>query len=270
MNIKEEIIQAAYDAGEIMKSAPSVVAFEKSKTGHANFATEYDNRIQEFLQEKLSSILPEAHFVGEENGKEVFLPEYEKGYTYVVDPIDGTSNFMKSYRPSVTSIAVLKDGRPHIGVVYNPYTDEMYSAEAGCGAFLNGQRFLSSDEPLSDSLTAMGTAPYYAEEVSHSAFMIGSWYLQRCIDIRRSGTAAWDLCMVAAGHLGLFFEPWLCLWDYAAAGCILTEAGGLITDLYGDDLSWRGASSIAAASRGVRKEDYLPPAELVVTQDSIR
>ena len=123
MSLREKIIQASYGAGEIIKSAPSVVQYENSKSGHANYVTEYDARVQEYLQEKLAAILPDAHFVGEENGREIFLPEYSHGLTYVVDPIDGTSNFMKSYRPSVTSIAVLKEGKPYIGVIYNPYSD---------------------------------------------------------------------------------------------------------------------------------------------------
>lgn len=265
--LREEIIQAAYEAGEIMNSAPLMVRQANSKEGHANFVTEYDRRVQEYLQSKLLSILPEAHFVGEENGREVFLPEYEHGFTYVVDPIDGTSNFMKAYRPSVTSIGVLKEGRPYVGVVYNPYSDQMFSAEAGCGAYENGERFFSSGEPLSASLAAMGTAPYYEDAVRKSAFQMGYWYLQRCIDIRRSGSAAWDLCMVAAGHLGLFFEPKLCLWDFAAGACILQEAGGCITDLYGNKLSYRNASSIVAVSQGVMKDDYLPPEELIVTPE---
>ena len=181
----------------------------------------------------------------------------------MVDPIDGTSNFMKAYRPSVTSIGVLKDGKPYAGVIYNPYTDQMFSAEAGCGAYENGQRFFSSEDPLSQSLVAMGTAPYYEEEVSRSAFLMGHWYLLRSIDIRRSGSAAWDLCMVAAGHLGLFYEPRLCLWDYAGEACIMEEAGGRITDIYGGELFYQGSSSIVAASRGVSREEYLPPAELI-------
>ena len=263
MSLREDIIKAAYGAGEIMRSAPTSVAYEKSKEGHANFVTEYDSRVQQYLQKELSAILPEAHFVGEENGSEIFLPEYADGFTYVVDPIDGTSNFMKAYRPSVTSIGVLKDGKPYAGVIYNPYTDQMFSAEAGCGAYENGQRFFSSEDPLSQSLVAMGTAPYYEEEVSRSAFLMGHWYLLRSIDIRRSGSAAWDLCMVAAGHLGLFYEPRLCLWDYAAGACILEEAGGRITDIYGRVLTCRGSSSIVAVSRGVSREEYLPPAELI-------
>ena len=263
MTIKEEIMQAAYGAGEIMRSAPPAVDYAGSKTGHANYVTEYDSRVQEYLLQRLSAVLPEANFVGEENGKEVFREEYAKGYTFVVDPIDGTSNFMKAYRPSVTSIALLKDGKPWIGVIYNPYTDQMFHAQAGCGAYENDSRIFSSEAPLSDSLVSMGTAPYYEEEVSRSAFLLGHWYLLRSIDIRRSGSAAWDICMVAAGHIGLFFEPRLCLWDFAAGACILQEAGGSITAMDGTELNWRTSSSILAVSRGAAAGDYLPPRELM-------
>ena len=212
---------------------------------------------------ELSRILPEAHFVGEEEGQEIFLPEYGKGFTFVVDPIDGTSNFMRDYELSVTSIALLKDGRPYIGVIYNPYADRIFYAEKGCGAFENGRQIFTSPDPLSHSLVSMGTAPYYADEITHSAFEIGNWYLKRSIDIRRSGSAAWDLCLIASGRTGLFYEPLLCLWDYAAGACILEEAGGTITDMHGEILAYRGKSSILAVTAGVAKEDYLPPVELM-------
>ena len=258
-----QIRDAAKGAGEIMLHASFDSSSVMSKEGHANFVTIYDKKVQEFLIRHLSKILPEAHFVGEEEGKESFLPEYESGYTFVIDPIDGTSNFMKAYRPSVTSIALLKEGVPYIGVIYNPYTNQLFSAEKNRGAFLNNTLLQPNETPLSESLVGMGTAPYYGEEISRSAFEIGLWYLLRSIDIRRSGSAAWDLCMVAAGHTGLFFEPRLSLWDYAAGACILQEAGGIITDLYGNPLSYRGISSICAASKGVATGNYLPPTEMI-------
>ncbi len=261
----EEIIAAARQAGGIMMSAQEHHEAAQNKTGHANFVTEYDQKVQELLMQRLSAILPEAHFVGEENGKEVFLPEYAKGYTFVVDPIDGTTNFMKAYRPSCTSIGLLKDGKPYIGVIYVPYTDQMFHAERGKGAFENGRCIRTSGESLKNSLVTMGTAPYYGEKVTRSALDIGHWYLMRSIDIRRTGSAAFDLCMVASGRSGLFFEPRLGLWDYAAAACILLEAGGKITDIYGKELTYTGASSVCAASEGIVGESYLPPRELIYT-----
>lgn len=258
-----QIKDTAQKAGEIMLSAAMDSSSIMSKDGHANFVTIYDEKVQAFLMETLSGILPEAHFVGEEDGKEVFLPEYETGYTFVIDPIDGTSNFMKGYRPSVTSIALLRDGKPYIGVIYQPYSRQMFYAEKGKGAFENDRRLLPDETPLKYSLVSMGTAPYYGEEISRSALEIGLWYINRSIDVRRSGSACFDLCMVASGRAGLYYEPRLCLWDYAAGCCIVEEAGGKVTDLYGNPLSYRGKTSICAAASGISKEDYLPPRDMV-------
>ena len=185
-SITEKIEEVAKEAGQIMlaASAPEV----KEKSGHANFCTETDEKIQEFLIGKLSDILPEASFLGEEEGQDIFTEKMTHGFTFVIDPIDGTSNFIYGYRPSLVSIALLKEGKPYIGVVYNPFDDEMYHAQAGCGAYMNGKRISSSPAPLSDSLTVFGTAPYYVE-LQDRTFEIVKRLMPRCVDVRRSGTA---------------------------------------------------------------------------------
>jgi len=252
-----EIMSAAEAAGKIYKNAGS----EKGvmmKDGRANYVTAYDEKVQEYLFEKLTGILPDAHFVGEEEGKEVFPPEYEEGYTFVVDPIDGTTNFMTGYDLSVTSVGLLRDGEPYIGVVYDPYTDRMFSAQRGMGAFENGRRIFTGDTPLSHSVVSLGTAPYYGEEITKKAFDLAFEYMKRSLDIRRTGSAAYDLCMVASGRVGLFFEPILQVWDYCAGALILEEAGGTVTDLKGMPLSFRGKCSVCAVTAGVAREKYLP------------
>ena len=253
----EKIKKAARGAGEIMLNARSIMDVE-TKQGRANYVTEYDEKVQEYLFEELGKILPEAHFVGEEEGKELFPPEYEKGWTFVIDPIDGTSNFMRGYDLSTTSIGLLLDGEPYIGVVYNPYSGQMFSAQKGMGAFENDKPIFTSEDPLSHSLVTMGTAPYYADELTGKAFELGHWYLKKSVDIRRSGSAAYDLCLIASGRTGLFFEPYLQLWDFCAGALIVEEAGGRITDLEGGRLSYRGASSVCAVTAGVAREPYLP------------
>ncbi|MBQ8306362.1 MAG: inositol monophosphatase [Blautia sp.] len=262
--LMQQIAEAALEAGRIMKSADQEHLSTINKEGHANFVTKYDMQVQRFLMEKLAAILPEAHFVGEENGQEVFLPEYKNGFTFVIDPIDGTTNFMKAYRPSVTSIGLLKDGEPYLGVIYNPYTDQLYRAEKGLGAFENDRRITTSPVPLSDSLVSMGTAPYYGPEISRSAFEIGYWYLDKSIDIRRSGSAANDICMVASGRTGLFFEPQLGLWDYAAGAVILAEAGGQFCDMHGKPIPFTGKTSFLGVSGAIAGNGgYMPPEELM-------
>ena len=253
----ERIAAAARQAGSIIRSAGTQKGIEE-KEGRANFVTEYDDKVQEYLIGALSEIWPEAHFVGEEEGKEIFPETYARGFTFIIDPIDGTSNFMRGYDLSVTSIGLLKDGEPYIGVVYNPYSDQMFTAKKGLGAYENGRRLFTSQEPLRTSLVSMGTAPYYEDELTKRAFVLGHEYLRRSLDIRRSGSAAYDLCLIASGRTGLFFEPLLQVWDYCAGALIVEEAGGKVTDFDGAPLSFRGKSSVCAVAAGVAKEPYLP------------
>ena len=248
--IIDDIISAAREAGNIMTSAVRPKVMEKS--GHANFCTETDEKVQAFLIGRLSEILPDASFLGEEDGKDTFTSKMNDGYCFVIDPIDGTSNFIYAYRPSVVSIGLLKDGAPHIGVVYNPYDDMVFSAVAGEGAFLNGEKIMSADTPLSDSLAVFGTAPYYTE-LQERTFEIAKNLLPLCVDLRRSGTAAWDMCCVAMGRCNLYFELKIQIWDYAAAALIATEAGCYVTDIDGNPLSYKGPASAIVRSRGVKE-----------------
>ncbi len=248
--IIEGIKAIAREAGEIMIGAEHSRIMEKS--GHANFCTETDEKIQSFLIEKLKVVVPEAAFLGEEDGQDVFTSKMKEGYCFVLDPIDGTSNFIYSYRPSVVSIGLLKDGKPFIGVVYNPYDDMMFSAEAGKGAYMNGEKILSAETPLSESLAVFGTAPYYTE-LQEKTFEIAKKLLPLCVDLRRSGTAAWDMCCVALGRCNLYFELKIQLWDYAAAALIAQEAGCTVTDVEEKPLSYTGYTSVVCRARGVKE-----------------
>jgi len=272
----EHLIELAMEAGQIMTEAEQIERKVESKEGHANCVTEYDSRIQRFLAEHLTELDAEAAFLGEEDGKELFLPEYKKGTLYVIDPIDGTTNFIMGYRLSVVSIGVLSDGMPWQGVIYNPYSKECFFAEKGKGAWMcRGEkkmpfsalgedntigvvRLCTSKRPLSESIVLMGTAPYY-EELQEQVFGAARTYFQKSMDLRRSGSAAWDLCCIASGRAGLYFEHRLGLWDYAAGALVVMEAGGKITDMKGKELSFTGSSSALAVSEGIAagREEYL-------------
>jgi len=246
----ESIRKIAGEAGQIMVAARRPKIMEKA--GHANFCTETDEKIQAFLIGELGRAFPEASFLGEEDGQDVFTAKMSEGYCFVIDPIDGTSNFIYAYRPSVVSIGLLKDGKPFMGVVYNPYDDMMFSAVSGEGAFLNGERIMSADTPLADSLAVFGTAPYYAG-LQKRTFEIAQKLLPSCVDLRRSGTAAWDMCCVALGSCNLYFELKIQLWDYAAAALIAQEAGCVVTDIDGNPLSYKGPTSALCRARGVKE-----------------
>ncbi len=249
----EKIAGITKEAGKIMLEAEDIRHHLKQKNGHANFVTEYDERVQEYLFGELQKVLPEASFIGEEEGADVFREKDASGYAFCIDPIDGTSNFLAGYRPSVISIALLKDGTPWMSVVYEPYQELMFTAVKGEGACLNGNPIESSGEPLSRSLVSFGTSPYDAELMDRS-FELCKVIMPKCIDLRRSGSAAWDICLVAQGVIGMFFECNLRLWDFAAAGLIAEEAGGRITDMQGKPLTYRGQSSILCTGKGVSGE----------------
>lgn len=256
--LTEKIAETVKEAGKIILSASGTDYGTDSKQGHANYVTKYDRQVQEFLHERLSSLLPEASFLGEEEGEDVFREKYRKGWLFIVDPIDGTTNFIKGYYASTVSVGLFKDGKPYIGVIYQPYLDHIFTACRGSGAFDNGKKIMSSSLPLCDSIIAFGTSPYRTDLWQKTMKLAGE-YLMKGQDLRRSGSAAWDCCMVACGAAGLYFEFSLGLWDYAAGAVIIREAGGVITDIYGDELKFDGPSSVLAYGRGIDPADLVYP-----------
>ncbi len=256
-DVKEQIRKTVRKAGEILLSADDIASAVSSKDGFSNYVTEFDKRTQEYLIRELGQIVAGARFIGEEEGYGEFREENEHGLTFVIDPIDGTSNFIKGFRPSVISCGLLKDGKPYFGVVYNPYQDMLFEAESGCGALLNGRPIQSSGDPLEKSLVIFGSTPYDLD-MHRLAAETTLLYMDRCIDVRNTGTAAWDLCQVACGTAGLFFEWKLHLWDYAAGALIVQEAGGRVTDADGVMVQYRGIQPIFAASSGLIRNAYLP------------
>ena len=230
--------------GDIMLSADRSHMQVDSKEGAANFVTEYDSRVQEVLSAGLREILPSARFIGEE-GERTSLPE--QGFCFIVDPIDGTTNFIKDYHMSSISVALLSDGAPYIGVIYNPYLNEMYWAGRGIGAFCNETPIRVSSQPLSRGLVLFGTSPYNRRLAPETFRLAYACYMQ-ALDIRRSGSAALDLCAIAAGRAELYIELTLSPWDYAAGSLLIAEAGGRITTLEGEPLRFDKPCSVLACN----------------------
>ncbi len=195
----------------------------EQKEGHANFVTNIDCRVQAYLERALTRLLPGSRFIGEEkeNAPLTDAP------TWIVDPLDGTTNLIHGCRMSAVSIALCEGGQPVLGLVWQPYTREMFWAEKGGGAFLNGRPVRAARNPFSRALVAMGTSPYYGE-LRDQTMALAKEYLKACADIRRSGSAALDLAYLACGRLDVFFELRLKPWDYAAGSLLVTEAGGRI------------------------------------------
>ena len=220
--MREKLMQIARTAGDFF-SARSLSRIDQ-KEGHANFVTNIDREVEEYLQQALLSLVPGSQIIGEEkeNGALTDAP------TWIVDPVDGTTNLIHDYRCSAVSIALCENRSPVAGLIWQPYTQEMFYAEAGRGASLNGKEIHVSETPFDKALIAVGTAPYHAE-LAEKSMELALAFLHSCADIRRSGSAAVDLAYLAAGRLDAFFELTLKPWDYAAGSLIVREAGGVVT-----------------------------------------
>ncbi len=224
-----------------------------SKEGSANYVTVYDVKVQHTLEAGIRQLFPGCAFLAEEEGEDQNV--IGQGWTFVIDPIDGTANFIRNYGRSAISVGALHDGELVWGAVYQPYTREMFYAKKGQGAYLNGQRISASKRSLKEAIVAMGTAPYYRDSFGESTMKIAKEMLMRCDDLRRSGSAALDLCDVACGRMDAFFELILSPWDFMAGLLIVREAGGWISTVTGETLPVDGSkSSVAAGGLSLQQE----------------
>lgn len=243
--ILNEIIEAAKKCGQVMLQADRGNFGIKDKAGKANFVTKYDCKIQKMLEKKLSEILPEAEFLGEEEDCQI---NRNAEYIFVVDPIDGTTNFIKDYHMSCVSIGLIRNGKRYLGVVHNPYLNETFYAISGEGAYMNGNAIHVSKDDLANSIVLFGSSPYNTE-LAKASFELAYEYFQKCLDIRRSGSAALDLCAIASGRAEIYFELILSPWDFAAGALIVEEAGGIVTTVEGEELPCLEKSSILARNK---------------------
>ena len=247
-----ETIQAAErEAAALMLHARGILA--ETKTDRRNVVTDYDRRVQALLMERLRAAVPEARFYCEE--QEVH-DDLHAAQLFIIDPIDGTMNFVRGLHQSCISVAYAEHGELCAAAVYNPYVDEMFSAVRAQGAFLNGRAIHVADDSLENSLVCFGTAPYNTE-LADESFAMARLLFDHSLDIRREGSAELDLCSVAAGRAGLYFELRLSLWDYAAGWLILREAGGAAMQPDGSPLPLDGRRPSVVAGTARTLADFL-------------
>ena len=240
--MEKRLQQIARRAGQffLQRDLTSVV----SKEGHANYVTNIDCRVQEYLEKALLRLLPGSEFIGEEKENRALTD----APTWIVDPLDGTTNMIHDYRLSCVSIALCERKEPVLGLVWQPYTREMYLARAGQGAFLNGSPIHVSGTPFREALITIGTAPYY-EELEQAGLGMAADFLHECADIRRTGSAAMDLAYLACGRTDVFYELRLKPWDYAAGSLLVREAGGEVRmPLAGDRMDYGLSTAVLAAN----------------------
>ena len=239
------------DAGEILRDG-FFGKKEIQKKGSVDLVTEYDIKIEAFLKEKLAQKYEGFEFVGEES----FKGELPKR-AILVDPIDGTTNFVHHIVYTCISVAIWEDGEPKEGAIYNPILGEYFYAKRGEGAFLNGERIeVSETERLIDALLATGFPYTKTQKGADFRFVIESMekLLPKSRDIRRLGSAAIDLAYVACGRFAGFYEVNLKPWDVAAGILLVQEAGGKITNHRGEPYRF---GDIIVASNGTIHEELI-------------
>lgn len=243
-NLRWELENIIRAAGAVLKNAHAKEEDISNKAGIANFVTKYDVMIQKMLEQGFHKVLPEAEFLGEEGEKNQNSWE---GYTFIIDPIDGTTNFIFDYHHSCISVGLSYKKEIIMAFVYNPYRDEMYFARRGKGAWLNDRPLRNSSQGLSEGIAAFGCARYNSSSTDR-IFKIAKELYQRSLCIRECGSAALDLAAIAAGRNCIYIEMRLQPWDYAAASLILEEAGGKITQCDGTPITIDEPCSILAGT----------------------
>ena len=220
---------AARKAGKaIVRDFGEVENLQVSRKGPSDFVTKVDLKAEKILKDELIRTRPHYSFVMEESG---IVEGPDKTHRWYIDPLDGTTNFLHGLPHFAVSIALEREGHLVAGVVYNPMTDDLFTAEKGRGAWLNDRRLrVSARRSLKDSLVSTGI-PYHGRE-GHQTFSTElSLVMKEVAGVRRFGAAALDLAWVAAGRYDAFWERGLGPWDLAAGTVIVREAGGIVSDL---------------------------------------
>jgi len=231
------------DFGEVEK-------LQVSLKGPANFVTAADRRAEEILREELGKARPGYGFLGEEGGR---VEGSDKTHTWIVDPLDGTTNFLHGIPQFAISIALERGDTIVAGLVYNPANDELFLAERGKGAFLNDQRLrVAGRQRLQDAVIACGLPHMGRGDLAQFRAEFAA-VQEKVAGLRRFGAAALDLAWVAAGRLDAYWERNLSSWDMAAGLLLVREAGGFVTDAEGGE-AMLTKGDIVAGNEAIHRE----------------
>jgi myo-inositol-1(or 4)-monophosphatase len=228
--VLELAIRAAREAGELLRSNMGR-RIDISYKGPIDLVTEVDMASERLIRELITTYYPRHTVIGEEMGAGGSVGDSE--YRWIVDPLDGTTNYAHGYPCFCVSIGLQHAGEPLLGVVYDPTRDELFAAERGAGATLNGRPVRASGvESLKKALLCTGFPYDYTNRYFTNLDHFRNFSLAAQA-VRRDGSAALDLCYVACGRFDGFWEAGLNPWDSAAAALVIAEAGGRVTSLDG-------------------------------------
>jgi myo-inositol-1(or 4)-monophosphatase len=227
------MVKAARKAARgLIRDFGEVEKLQVSMKGPANFVSAADKRAEETLKEELLTARPGYSFLGEEGGK---IEGSDTSHRWIVDPLDGTTNFLHGIPQFAISVALEREGAIVAGLIYNPATDEMFLAERGKGAFLNDKRLrVAGRRRLADSVISCGLPHLGRGDLELNRREMAA-VQEKVAGLRRFGSAALDLAFIAAGRFDGYWERGLSPWDMAAGILLVREAGGYVTDLQGKD-----------------------------------
>ena len=237
-------VRAARRAGDlIIRHINQLDAIKVDSKGRNDFVSEVDRMAEDDIIQTVQRSYPDHAFLAEESGA-----RGDSEYLWIIDPLDGTTNFLHGFPVFCVSIAVMYRGRLEHGVIYDPLRQELFTASRGAGATVDGRRIRVSDTRLLEK-SLVGTGyPYKPGSEWLDAYMgMLKDAMQATAGVRRPGAAALDLAYVAAGRLDGFWEIGLNLWDIAAGALMIQECGGIITDLDGRD-GWQKSGNVVAGN----------------------
>ncbi|HEV7437356.1 MAG TPA: inositol monophosphatase family protein [Pseudorhizobium sp.] len=249
------MVQAALKAGKsLSRDFGEVQNLQVSVKGPSDFVSQADLKAEKIVRDELMKARPTYGFLGEEGGEETGT---DGAHRWIVDPLDGTTNFLHGIPQFAVSIALERNGEIVAGVIFNPATDELYTAERGGGSFLNDRRLrVGARRALSDCVIGCGV-PHLGRG-NHGKFLVELRHVMgEAAGIRRLGAAALDLAYVAAGRMDGFWETDLSPWDVAAGLVLIREAGGFVSDM-------RGTTNIFDSRNVVAGNEYVQKALLEV------
>ncbi len=228
--LKNTLKKAAREAGQLMKERFNSGFRIDNKDGVNDLVTEVDHASEKLIMEIIRNEFPDHFILSEEVGE----IKMDSAYKWIIDPIDGTVNYANGIPICCVSIGIEHEGKMIMGAVFNPFMDEFFFAEKGAGAYLNEQRIRVSDKDnVSHSCLVTGF-PYTYLDLPNGPLEVFGRFIRKGIPVRRLGSAAIDLCWVAAGRFDGFYEHKLNAWDSAAGFLLVEEAGGRVTDFEGN------------------------------------
>ncbi|XP_034171122.1 inositol monophosphatase 1-like isoform X1 [Osmia lignaria lignaria] len=250
------VLKLTMESGKVIRDAIQGCKNIETKGGDWDLVTQYDKQVEEILMSNISKEFPQHKIIGEETVSSTkHLPELTNDPTWIIDPIDGTTNFVHSFPFTCISIALVVKKEIEIGIVYNPILEQLFTARKGRGAYLNGKSIKSSNvEKLEHSLLCIEASYATIENIRDIILGRAEAFVSIAHGIRTMGSAALTLCYIAMGAAEAYHTDNLMPWDVAAGVLIIREAGGVVIDTNGGEFNIMSPKVIAAGNSKLANE----------------